>query len=72
VLPGLKGLTVLVDHDRRNPKTGKRPGIEAAQALIARYGAAGFDLDQDIRVILPPEEGEDVNDLTVRKHRGAP
>jgi putative DNA primase/helicase len=68
VLPGLEGLTVLVDHDKPNPKTGKRAGHDAARELIARYAAAGFDPDRDIRVILPPTEGQDVNDLEGARH----
>jgi putative DNA primase/helicase len=70
VLPGIEGITVLVDHDRPNPKTGKRAGHEAAYQLIQRYTQAGFDPKRDIRVIMPPTEGEDVNDL-VRRDRGA-
>jgi putative DNA primase/helicase len=69
VLAGLEGLTVLVDHDKPNPKTGKRAGRAAALELIRRYNEAGFDPKRDIKVIYPPTEGEDVNDL-VRKHRG--
>jgi putative DNA primase/helicase len=69
VLPGLEGLTVLVDHDKPNAKTGKRAGRAAALELIRRYNEAGFDPKRDIKVIYPPTEGEDVNDL-VRKHRG--
>jgi hypothetical protein len=41
VLPFLDGLTVLVDHDRPNPQTGRRAGHEAALALVKRYAAAG-------------------------------
>jgi putative DNA primase/helicase len=63
VLPGLEGLTVLVDHDLPNRKTGKRAGIEAARAVVERYAAAGLDPERDIRVILPPSEGEDAADL---------
>jgi putative DNA primase/helicase len=63
VLPGLEGITILVDHDRAHPKTGKRAGIEAAKQLVARYIAAGFDPRRDIKVILPPTEGEDAADL---------
>jgi putative DNA primase/helicase len=63
VLPGIEGLTVLVDHDHPNPKTGKRAGIEAAQSLIERYVTAGLDPDRDVRVILPPTEGHDAADL---------
>ena len=63
VLPGIEGLTVLVDHDRPNPTTGRRPGISAALALVRRYTEAGFDPDRDIKVILPPAEGQDAADL---------
>jgi putative DNA primase/helicase len=69
VLPGIEALTILVDHDKPNPKTGKRAGRAAALELIRRYTEAGFDPKRDIKVIYPPTEGEDVNDL-VRKHRG--
>jgi putative DNA primase/helicase len=63
VLPGLDGLTILVDHDKPNPKTGKRAGIEAAGEVVTRYVAAGFDPKRDLRIVLPPTEGEDVADL---------
>lgn len=63
VLPGLEGLTVLVDHDKPNPKTGRRAGHHAAQTLIERYGAAGFDPNRDIVIVLPSGEGLDVADL---------
>jgi putative DNA primase/helicase len=63
VLPGLEGLTILVDHDRPNPKTGKRVGIEAARAVIQRYAEAGLDPERDIKAILPPTEGDDACDL---------
>jgi putative DNA primase/helicase len=63
VLPGLAGLTVLVDHDKPNPKTGKRRGIQAALELVSRYAEAGLDPERDIKAILPPTEGEDCADL---------
>jgi putative DNA primase/helicase len=66
VLPGLDGMTVLVDHDRPNPKTGRRAGHEAALAVIERYTAAGFEPARDLKVILPPIEGDDVADLVKR------
>ena len=69
VLPGIEALTILVDHDKPNPNTGKRAGRAAALELIRRYKEAGFDPKRDIKVIYPPIEGEDVNDL-VCKHRG--
>ena len=48
---------------RPNPTTGRRPGISAALALVRRYTEAGFDPDRDIKVILPPAEGQDAADL---------
>ena len=63
ILPGIERLTVLCDHDKPNPKTGKRAGHEAALAVIERYTTAGFDPDRDLAVILPQSEGEDANDL---------
>ena len=63
VLPGIEGLTILVDHDKPNPRTGRRAGTEAACELIARYAAAGFDPVRDLVVIWPPDEGTDFNDL---------
>jgi putative DNA primase/helicase len=63
VLPGLDGLTVLVDHDKPNPHTGIRAGHDAALAVIERYTTAGFDPERDLRIILPRSEGLDVADL---------
>jgi hypothetical protein len=71
VLPGLEGITILVDHDKPNPNTGKRAGTEAAIELIERYAAAGFNRVRDIHVWYPPIEGEDVNDMVRRERRGA-
>jgi hypothetical protein len=70
VLPGIEGLTVLVDHDKPNPKTGRRAGIEAALTLVQRYTDAGFDPVRDIKVILPPNEGQDAADLAGGDHHG--
>jgi hypothetical protein len=70
VLHGIEGITILCDHDRPNAKTGRRAGHEATLELIRRYSEAGFDPKRDVRVIMPPTEGEDVNDL-VRKQRPA-
>ena len=57
VLPGLEGLTVLVDHDPA--------GIAAAFSVIETYRAAGFDPERDIKLIFPPTAGHDFNDLMV-------
>lgn len=67
ILPRIRSLTILCDHDKPNPKSGKQAGHEAALAVIERYTTAGLDPDHDITVILPPTEGEDANDL-VRDH----
>jgi hypothetical protein len=69
-MPGIEGITVLVDHDRPNRNTGERAGHKAALELIRRYSEAGFDPKRDINVIMPPTEGDDVNDL-VRRRRDA-
>jgi len=63
VLPGVEGLTILADHDPPHPKTGNRVGVDAALAVLKRYTEAGFDPARDIRVILPPNEGQDAADL---------
>jgi hypothetical protein len=70
VLPGIERLTLLVDHDFPNPKTGKRTGQEAARALIERYVAAGLDPERDIQVRMSPTEGEDIADW-IAAWRGA-
>jgi putative DNA primase/helicase len=62
VLPGLEGLTVLVDHDRHDNR-GRRAGILAALELVRRYAAADFAPTRDLFVTLPHREGLDVADL---------
>jgi putative DNA primase/helicase len=64
VLPWLTRLRVLVDHDKVNPATGRRPGTDAARTVLRRYADTGdFDLQHDLTVIYPPNEGEDAADL---------
>jgi putative DNA primase/helicase len=58
-LPGVECLTILADHDRPNPRTGKRPGPEAAGECARRWLAAGAE----VRVWRSPAEGEDFNDF---------
>ena len=65
VLDGISGITILVDHDRPNPKTGRRAGIDAGRELIERYVSVGFDRRRDIQVIMSPSEGADAADLVV-------
>jgi hypothetical protein len=61
VLDGIECLTIFSDHDRPNPKTGKRAGNEAAHACARRWADAG----REVRVFLPPREGQDIADLAV-------
>ena len=66
VLPGIEALTILVDHDKPNPKTGKRTGPAAAERCAGRWAAAGVE----VRTWLSANEGEDFNDLATGR-RGA-
>jgi putative DNA primase/helicase len=66
VLDGIGALTVFGDFDRVDPRTGKRPGVEAANACAARWTAAG----REARVLLPPTEGQDFNDWAVEADHG--
>ena len=59
VLPGVECLTILADHDRPNPRTGRRAGLVAAEACARRWLAAGAE----VRVWRAPAEGEDFNDF---------
>lgn len=62
VLAGLDALTIVADHDRPNPRNGRRAGIEAADACARRWSEAG----RDVRVWVSPVEGEDANDFAAR------
>lgn len=57
-LDGIEALTIFADHDHIDPKTGRRPGVHAAETCAARWSDAG----KEARVILPPAEGMDAND----------
>jgi hypothetical protein len=59
VLPGVDCLTILTDHDRLNPRTGRRAGMEAARECARRWVAAGAE----VRVWRSPVEGEDFADF---------
>lgn len=59
VLPGVEALTILVDHDPINPKTGERPGHRAAQTCAQRWAEAG----REIMLLTPTREGADFNDI---------
>ena len=58
VLDGIDAVTVFGDYDRVDPKTGKRPCVEAAHACADRWATAG----REARVLFPPTEGTDFND----------
>jgi hypothetical protein len=58
VLPGVEALTIVADHDRPNPRTGRRAGTEAAEACARRWAEAGAE----VRIWLAPDEGADLND----------
>jgi putative DNA primase/helicase len=59
VLPAIEALTILVDHDRLNAKTGERPGEAAARACAQRWRATG----RDVLRLMPDRLGEDFNDV---------
>jgi hypothetical protein len=59
VLPGIEALTIVADHDRINPRTGKRPGVDAAERCAARWARAGVE----VRLWAGRAEGSDFNDL---------
>ena len=61
VLDGIEALTIFSDHDRPNPKTGRRAGNEAAAVCARRWAEAG----REARIFLPPTEGTDIADLAV-------
>jgi hypothetical protein len=58
VLPGIESLTIVADHDKPNPKTGKRAGIEAAEACAERWLSA----EKEVRIWRAGTEGQDFND----------
>lgn len=61
-LEAQNGASVVIagDYDKPDPMTGKRAGVEAAQAAAAALGAAP---------IMPKVEGEDWNDVALREPR---
>jgi hypothetical protein len=66
VLPVIQCLMIVADHDKVNPKTGQRAGIVAAAALAERWRRFAPDLE-DIDIFLPPNEGQDANDVAVSR-----
>ena len=60
--PEVRRVTVLADHDFLNPKTGTRPGVDAARSAGARWRRQG----RDARIAWPPE-GKDFADMLVER-----
>jgi putative DNA primase/helicase len=59
VLGGIDYLTIVVDNDEVNPKTGKRPGPHAAAECSERWAAAG----REVFHIVPDNVGSDIADV---------
>jgi phage/plasmid primase-like uncharacterized protein len=59
VLPGIESLTILVDNDAIDPKTGKHPGQYAARQCAERWRDAG----REVICLLPGQLGHDFNDV---------
>lgn len=59
ILPGVEALTIVADHDRPNPRTGRRAGMEAAEACARRWVEAGVE----VRTWTALDEGADLNDF---------
>jgi hypothetical protein len=63
VLAGIDALTLLVDNDQLDPKTGKHPGQYAAAACAQRWRAAG----REVIPLLPRAVDTDFNDIVMRE-----
>jgi putative DNA primase/helicase len=59
VLQKVNKLVIWADHDEVNVRTGKRPGIAAAEACRERWRAA----DREVKVQVPDVERDDANDV---------
>jgi Toprim domain len=59
VLPGIECLTIVVDRDPINPKTGKPPGEDFAAVCARRRLAAG----REVIRLTPKTIGQDFNDI---------
>jgi putative DNA primase/helicase len=59
VLGGIESLTIVADHDKLDPRTGKRRGGAAAGECGWRWLTAGVE----VRIWLAPTEGTDLNDF---------
>lgn len=63
VLSGIEILTIITDHDKINPKTGKPPGQTAARNCSQRWTAAGVH----VRRVTPNTLGDDMADIVARE-----
>jgi len=59
VLGGIEFLSVYADHDAPSERTGKRAGLDAAEACARRWVDAG----REARIIYPSAERTDWNDV---------
>lgn len=64
VPPWLDDVVILVDHDRPNPRTGKRAGPDAADELARRCDKVALH----VAVIMPERLGDDWNDVVTARH----
>jgi hypothetical protein len=63
VLSGIECLTIIADHDKVNPKTGKTPGQTAARLCSQRWTSSGIA----VRRVMPTATGEDLADIVQRR-----
>lgn len=61
--PEVRRVVIAADHDLQNPRTGRRAGIEAADAAAQRWRAEG----RTARVMIPDREGEDFADVLAHR-----
>lgn len=59
VFKDIERLVIWADHDRVDPRTGKQPGIEAADICAARWRAAG----RKVKIWVPTIEAWDAADV---------
>jgi hypothetical protein len=59
VLPGVEHLTIVVDRDPIDPKTGKPPGEDAAADCARRW----LDAGREVIRLTPKTIGQDFNDI---------
>ncbi|WP_354256277.1 toprim domain-containing protein [Bradyrhizobium sp. F1.13.3] len=59
VFEGLERLVIWADHDPLNPRTGKRPGFDAAEVCATRWRGAG----RQVQVWFPEKEQWDAADV---------